>query len=83
MKKHLLRAINHCGGTSNLARAAGLKNRQVIDNALRRGSVSPELALAIEIATGGVVTKEVLVWGDLPNKKKPVAPDGRSVKKAA
>jgi DNA-binding transcriptional regulator YdaS (Cro superfamily) len=64
IRKLLDDAIAICGGKSELARACGLNSRQVIDNAYRRGSVSPELALAIDKATDGQVSKESLVWGD-------------------
>ena len=55
---------------ADLAREAGV-SPQVINNALRRGSVSPELALAIEQATGGKIRKDRLVWGDKsePNRE--------------
>jgi DNA-binding transcriptional regulator YdaS (Cro superfamily) len=62
-KLRLLKAIEILGGASKLARAAEV-SPQVINNAVRRGSVSPELALAIEQATKGEVAKESLVWGD-------------------
>lgn len=67
MKKNgaLEEAITRFNTPANLARAAGV-TPQVINNARRRASVSPELALAIETATGGCVTKESLVWGDTP-----------------
>ena len=61
---YLSKAIEIAGGTSELARLADLNSRQVIDNALRRGSVSPDLARAIDAALDGKVTKESLVWGD-------------------
>jgi len=66
-KLRLLKAIELLDGASNLARAANV-SPQVINNAVRRGSVSPELALAIELATKGEVTKESLVWGDEKRK---------------
>lgn len=59
----LEQAIAQFKKPANLARAAGV-SPQVINNAVRRGRVSPELALAIERATGGAITKEALVWGD-------------------
>jgi DNA-binding transcriptional regulator YdaS (Cro superfamily) len=56
-------AIEFAGGVSKLADKAGVR-QSVISMARSRESVSPELALAIERATGGRVTKESLVWGN-------------------
>jgi len=57
------RAIEIMGGVGKLADAAGVR-QSAISNARKRKSVSPDLALLIETATGGQVTKESLVWGD-------------------
>jgi DNA-binding transcriptional regulator YdaS (Cro superfamily) len=56
-------AVSICETPSKLAALAEV-SPQVINNARRRGTVSPELALAIECATNGRVAKERLVWGD-------------------
>lgn len=58
----LKQAISQFKRPANLARAAGV-SPQVISNAMRRGRVSPNLAQAIERATGGLVSKDALVWG--------------------
>jgi DNA-binding transcriptional regulator YdaS (Cro superfamily) len=51
----LERAIQHAGSASALARACGVKTA-AITNAKARGTISPELALAIDRATEGAVS---------------------------
>ena len=70
--KLLDEAIEIFGSAAELARAAGV-SQQVINNAARRGSVSPELADAIDVATtkaGKRIARERLVWGDYKPGRK-------------
>jgi DNA-binding transcriptional regulator YdaS (Cro superfamily) len=60
---HVKRAIDHVGSEAEIARLTGV-SVQAINKAKRKGKASPDLALKIEEATSGVVTKEQLVWGD-------------------
>jgi DNA-binding transcriptional regulator YdaS (Cro superfamily) len=68
----LQEAIGLFQSASDLARAAGV-SPQVINNAIQRESVSPRLAVAIEAATKGRVTRDRLVWGDTPKPAKRAA----------
>ena len=55
----LARAVTMFGSEKKLAAAVGVA-QQVFNRAVRRGRVSPELAKAIQIATGGMVTANEL-----------------------
>lgn len=73
------RAIEVAGSEAELARLT-LVTPQAINKAKNRGKVGPDLALAIEAATG--VSKESLVWPEEQGKKKPLAADVRKRKAA-
>lgn len=53
---HIERAISHCGSEAKLGKAAGV-SQNAIWQAKQRGRVSAELAIKIEKATGGAVTR--------------------------
>jgi DNA-binding transcriptional regulator YdaS (Cro superfamily) len=55
----LARAVAMFGSETKLAMAVGIA-QQVLNRAVRRGRVSPELAKAIQRATGGAVTANEL-----------------------
>lgn len=57
------RAIQVVGSEAELARLTNV-TPQAINKAKNRGKVGPDLALEIERATAGAVTKASLVWGD-------------------
>lgn len=53
---HLARAIKHAGSENKLAQAAGY-TQHAVWSARQRGEVTAEMAVAIERATAGTVTK--------------------------
>ena len=55
----LARAVAMFGSEKKLATAVGIA-QQVLNRAVKRGRVSPELAKAIQRATGGAVTANEL-----------------------
>ena len=55
----LARAVKMFGSEKKLAVAVGIA-QQVLNRAVKRGRVSPELAKAIQRATGGAVTANEL-----------------------
>ena len=55
----IARAVKMFGSEKKLAAAAGVA-QQVLNRAVKRGRVSPELAKAIQRATGGAVTANEL-----------------------
>jgi len=60
----LARAIRHAGSINRLAKACGV-TASAITNAKARGTISPELALAIDWATNGRVSASQLredIW---------------------
>jgi DNA-binding transcriptional regulator YdaS (Cro superfamily) len=71
----LARAVNMFGSEKKLAAAVGVA-QQVLNRAVKRGRVSPELAIAIQKATGGIVTANDLrpdLWRraeDVPVEKR-------------
>jgi DNA-binding transcriptional regulator YdaS (Cro superfamily) len=73
------RAIELFGSEKKLAAAVGYA-QQVFNRAVRRGRVSPELAIAIQKATGGHVTANELrpdLWRraeDVPVEKRQLTP---------
>ena len=73
------RAVELFGSEKKLAAAVGIA-QQVLNRAVRRGRVSPELAIAIQKATGGYVTANELrpdLWRraeDVPVEKRQLSP---------
>jgi DNA-binding transcriptional regulator YdaS (Cro superfamily) len=59
IRKHLERAIALLGSESRLGKAAGY-SQNAIWHAKKRGSVTPQMAKAIEQATGGAVGRHEL-----------------------
>jgi DNA-binding transcriptional regulator YdaS (Cro superfamily) len=79
------RAIRIAGSQCKLAAATGY-SQVAINKAKRRGSVSPEMALAVHRFTGGEVPASALrpdLWArpqDVPIIGKQIAPAARSSK---
>lgn len=75
----IARAIDLFGSETKLARATGFA-QQVFNRAVGRGRVSAELAIAIQKATGGMVTAAELrpdLWRraeDVPVEKRQITP---------
>jgi len=59
-------AIALVGSQAELARRTGVSQTAII-KARRKGRASIELAEAIERATDGAISKETLVWPEVPN----------------
>lgn len=55
----LKKAITLCGNQTRLAAAIGF-SQHAVWHALKRGSVSPRMAVAIERATGGKIRRDHL-----------------------
>jgi DNA-binding transcriptional regulator YdaS (Cro superfamily) len=82
------RAIRIAGSQCKLAAATGY-SQVAINKAKRRGSVSPEMALAVHRFTGGAVPASALrpdLWArpqDVPSIGKQIAPAARPSKGGA
>jgi DNA-binding transcriptional regulator YdaS (Cro superfamily) len=59
VRLHILRAIQIVGSEGRLGKATGY-TQNAIWQAKRRGSVTAEMAIAIEVATSGVVDRHHL-----------------------
>lgn len=69
-RPHVLRAVEIVGGQSELARRIGLSQPSVNDLCYRTKTLRPEVALKIETATDGLVSRFEL----LPTVWPPAAP---------
>jgi DNA-binding transcriptional regulator YdaS (Cro superfamily) len=76
LKSHIERAIGHYGSQAKLAEAMGCSQQQIA-YLLKASSISAEMALKIDAATNGEVSKHKL-RPDIFGKAPPIPSQGRA-----